>query len=360
MAPSYSPTYSPTSGPTRSPTQDIYDQKFTIDYTIYNASDDTLRSLVYNASILPDIEREVIEWSYFEISKQLADDVDEWLFYPKFQAVITSVEPEGHVPANAKTNVTELNSNCLLVVKLRYHNTTVGVNLKYYSKQKRFQNLAQWQFRKYFGDHGLMLAIGNPHDDEKYPITRELSVGWMATIIVGSVTVTVAILSLIYNNMCKRCTWTDNGNSIAVPLFGLQLVDLFTDVNLCVEIISQFPDSRHHTEREVFLYVAGYGSLLFTVWTFGELQCIIYFLSIIDGALTLSVCPTLSLSQTVDHPVCMQHGAGGQYQEPKGDPEQPVCAELLSNHILVLYRFGGVLWRCLSVTLFRIIPSLCL
>ena len=47
----------------------------------------------------------------------------------------------------------------------------------------------------------------------------------------------------MYNNLIPTA-WTDNANSIAMMLYGLQVVDVFSDVNLAIEMFGEFEGSQ--------------------------------------------------------------------------------------------------------------------
>eukprot|EP01084_Bolivina_argentea_P015436 28896_1 len=275
-APTFTPTNTPTYSPTRHPTGNIYNNVLHIDYNLTNITRNITTQLTTDQSVVNGVTRN-IEASYLLYSRRIIDDKTQWLQYKDFDIIIVDVCIDvnecSQMTASSKSLTTQYsehdqyvvtNYSVLLRAFIYYFNTSVATNIRFISKQNGFQNFTQYRLRKYFNYFSLYLLIGRPsEDDNDGSLIEQINPVFMVTIVIGFICVCLGTVSFIYNNLIPNAK-TDNGNSIAVPLYGLQMVDLFSDVNLCAEMFLQFNGSKYHTQR-MTLYFAAFGSLVFTV-----------------------------------------------------------------------------------------------
>ena len=244
-------------------------------------------NLTRGAQVTLERLQQIIQRSYLNTSKTfIIDEPREWLFYNSclvhiFDTEIPQIENKTSYDRLKPVRTAKLSRYpqsmmmisrddilsfvcwCThlvyrLITHLKYLSQTVGDNLKYFSRRSHFADLTQSYFRSYFNSKELQLTVSEPVDENiDIPVDlSSISVGVWVLIAIGSASVIIGISSFIYNLGGK--TWTDNGNSLAVPLFGLQLVDMFSDINLCVEIFTLFPAGKHDPTKRMILYVAGW------------------------------------------------------------------------------------------------------
>lgn len=252
-APTFSPTISPTHSPTRHPTQWIYDGTIWIDYNITNITANIANTIYSEEKVKEDIEN-LIEFAYLKISHDLnPNDTSQHLHYRQFNVQIEEVIQMSDHHASS------------LQSKIYYANET-GVELRYFSQLAIFKSECERLLRKYFHYNGLNVIVGRTWEesDDRGDGNDEIDHFPIVITCIGIICVIIGCASFMYNNWyCDECAWTDNGNSMALPLYGLQVVDLLSDVNLTIEIFFEF-DNQMWTRDHLLLHISGWGCMIFT------------------------------------------------------------------------------------------------
>eukprot|EP01083_Nonionella_stella_P019234 53445_1 len=274
-APTHYPTLSPTHAPTRHPTQDIYTQTIYIDYIIHNITHN-ISAQLYDPTVQKDLE-ELFENCYLLTSQALIHDQNQTLHYRDFHLLIVDVFTYPYTPSMKEAHLMESiplanHTAALLKANIRYADESVGDTIRFISRRLYFQNLTEVKLQRYFNRDVLQLIVGDPWEEgDGNDIHNAIIIDsfFIFVMSIGFLCMVLGIASFIYNNW-EGTTWTDNGNSMAIPLYGLQMVDIFTDINLCVEMFSHFSENaedRVTAERgsPILLWIAAWGALSFTV-----------------------------------------------------------------------------------------------
>ena len=249
-APSFSPTIAPTQSPTHHQTEWIYEDVILIDYNITNITSNISDSLYSSATVQEDVEK-LIEFVYLFVSRTVnPNDSSQHLHYRDYDLQIENVFTSAD------------HHSATLQSKIYYANDT-GVELRYFSRLTIFRIECKRVLQKYFNYTALDFIVGKDvEEDDNLEELSDFNIFPWAIAVILSICVIVAFASFIYNNCVdENESWTDNGNSIALPLYGLQMVDVLSDINLCLEIFLQFDDQN---SDKTLLYIAGWGSLIFT------------------------------------------------------------------------------------------------
>eukprot|EP01084_Bolivina_argentea_P057456 104976_1 len=281
-APTTSPSRSPTSSPTRHPTTTQYPNIIHIGYNLTNITRN-ISTQLYNQTVIHALERN-IEASYLLYSRKIIDDQNQWLHFRDFHLIISNVitkpdtsgrliltpqdiniEPDVDEPEENQEIEIHTNYSALLLLDIYYLNTSIGTDIRFISKQDGFRNFTQNRLHRFFHYYHIFLLISRPFEDDDNTKKKpdNANTFFIAMIGIGIICVSFGFASFIYNN-CITNSKTDNANSIAPPLYGLQIVDLFSDVNLCGEMMFELNKSGYNPRR-ISLYISITGVFIFTI-----------------------------------------------------------------------------------------------
>ena len=255
------PTYYPTQIPTAPPTY-ILDKFIHIEFNISNITSNI--TLEMNTLSAQSSMETIIRQCYIKESMVLHPNQSSlWLQAKEFAINIISIltDETYHIEQPIEPNTFYTNLSVSLKSMIKYTNASEGDQISVISRKEKFRARCEDNIQNYFNYTSLTLAVGDPW--KKVEIIKQDPTIWWVSIGIGVACNIVAVASFIYNN-CVKSAWTDNGNSIAVPLYGLQMVDVLSDIYLCIEIFSQF-NSNLWDWKKWKLFVAGYGNFSFFV-----------------------------------------------------------------------------------------------
>eukprot|EP01083_Nonionella_stella_P214049 771504_1 len=251
MSPSDSPTRSPSDLPTDSPTRhptadDAFSKELVVTFSILGWAQMQIEDegvfIVSMISIFRD--------AYVIVSGKFADlSIGEQLEYRFFDILI---EKE------------QLNlENLTIPMSAKYQEDNVGDAIRFISRQNAFREEVEDQFTDTFKDEeGLpfnlsfnLLSVSVPETPDSVEVF-DYVFPLLATFMTTSLL--IALGAFVFN---KKDTKIDDAAWTSLVMFGLQVFDLGSDVNLCVEIILQFESVFELS----LLYISGYGSLLFVI-----------------------------------------------------------------------------------------------
>eukprot|EP01083_Nonionella_stella_P300650 1027591_1 len=259
LAPSYSPSRSPSSAPTYSPTRyptkfDAYSKELIVTFSIYssNASAVNMSRMASSEGIKRMII--ILENAYVNVSgKFSALSIGEQLEYRAFEVLIDSEQI--HIVTGTR--------NLTIAMSVQYAEETIGDSIRFISRQDMFRKEVSRGLMAAFSENSdsaftfnvMGVSLVQPEESlEAFDYVFPLLASIMA------ISVLLAFGALAFNKYSAKiddAVWT------ALVMFGLQVFDLGSDVNLCVEILLQF-DSVFEASRSL-LYISGYGSLFFII-----------------------------------------------------------------------------------------------
>eukprot|EP01083_Nonionella_stella_P084472 233850_1 len=257
LAPSYSPSRSPSSAPTYSPTRyptkfDAYSKELIVTFSIYSSNAVNMSRMASSEGIKRMII--ILENAYVNVSgKFSALSIGEQLEYRAFEVLIDSEQI--HIVTGTR--------NLTIAMSVQYAEETIGDSIRFISRQDMFRKEVSRGLMAAFSENSdsaftfnvMGVSLVQPEESlEAFDYVFPLLASIMA------ISVLLAFGALAFNKYSAKiddAVWT------ALVMFGLQVFDLGSDVNLCVEILLQF-DSVFEASRSL-LYISGYGSLFFII-----------------------------------------------------------------------------------------------
>eukprot|EP01083_Nonionella_stella_P070144 187521_1 len=256
-APSFSPTNvpsnAPSSAPTRIPTaKDAYSRSEEMIFMIRNLSDSNKLFLdnegeeKYIAEITS-----IIEESYVFGAKEYVEKQQE-LQYKDFEIMVN----ENRIRYNRYRNDYALQ----LISSIHYAEDYVQEAILFVSDKPSFLEEMKQRLMDYFGATNEFLAFSAVEMPDE--IAKE-AIDWVmyGLLVFMVVMVFGSLAALVFN---KKETKVDNAQWRVFMIFGLQIVDLVSDLNLNIEILSEM-GNPNKIGNEIYLYIAGIGGLLFMI-----------------------------------------------------------------------------------------------
>ena len=243
-APSLAPSLSPTESPTRAPiTASDFDNEFEMIYRIYNLTQDGSLKIYLEDGMVESIMG-IIKDSYVGIASRLPDkdfDLQPRQFHISNKAISRD---ENRIVMN--TNV-------------RYSNASIQTLIYFLSDRDDYIEMAQTQLRN-------NEAFGNPNILFEIEIVRipppisTFDYVFPGLLIMMALISLVAFAGFLYNK--HKRSKTDNANWTAVIIYGLQIFDFISDINLALEMVIAF-DGRFFDTDRMLLFISGWGSIMF-------------------------------------------------------------------------------------------------
>ena len=296
-SPSLAPTYSPTEAPTRSPhsSHGSYNAHTLVVYRFINMTYDDL-NWVYNwtSNGVIDKIQVILEEMYFDA---------QYLPYEWYRVVIELINRMDYKDKNQwnlnrlyeqinpHTNLIEMHVRCS-IDHIELYQSEIGAT----SADPAFWNRSTQAFRTYFDNEYLNFTTANGTFLEQYldPVEESDDIAFWALNGVLGLCVLIGVAARFHNKRGEdaSCKPVDNANWIAIMLYGLQIYDVVSDINLTTEIFTAIiwkegnPDDefqywandgnepgddpkKFDTLKEYALLAAGIMSLTFLVVPYG-------------------------------------------------------------------------------------------
>eukprot|EP01084_Bolivina_argentea_P299795 516812_1 len=251
-SPSAAPTQLPSNAPTNYPTiTNPYTKTQKMNYIIRElteANKDTIQDQqmdVYSQII------KMIETAYVNVAINYEEDNGDneaELQYRYFQIIINS----------NKLHKDFTNSYSLTIRStIHYNDEAIKRLILFVSYKRGFIQSVQSNLINHFGDNNAELTFEAKSIDDSE--TTSFDYVFYSLLTFMAIMTCISFIALMFNK--KTDSKIDNANWAVLIIFGLQVFDLVSDINLSVEILLKF----NNIFELSLLYIAGYGSVIFIV-----------------------------------------------------------------------------------------------
>eukprot|EP01084_Bolivina_argentea_P219476 372232_1 len=240
IAPTIVPSVAPSTAPTRYPTDtNAYSKTLEAIYKINHITKENIKNITANNIIA------ILETSYVNV----APVYQTHLHYKDFMLVMDDayIYSEGTLTLQSYIN---------------YEYDTVARTILFLSDKYEFMSQNKIAFRKHFKNKNITfslfyidsLNISSPKTSFNYVLYSLLSF----IFIMGLISLT----ALMFNK--KQNSKIDNADWLIAILFGLQVFDFFSDINLSIEMISKWSGSELESTNAL-LYISSIGCITFII-----------------------------------------------------------------------------------------------
>eukprot|EP01084_Bolivina_argentea_P295519 508800_1 len=275
IAPTFSPTAAPTIDPTQAPTRNPtgskynFDSKIVITYILTLLNNDNI-DFILNNTLTDAIENieSIIESHYFDIKY-----LNQYEFFQIQIKKINEISYKNEQEFIRKMNVIydELKESMQLNAEIEFDYKD-GIHLLSTSKDKVFYRSTTHSLREYFNNSVMNFTVYDPKQLEIIQDESSSSFGVTFWTLNGILFVCamLALAAMIQNKYSMR---VDSANWIAIILYGVQIYDVVSDLNLTTEIFFAINNEAAHergkdregitdTPKEWILLLSGWGSLI--------------------------------------------------------------------------------------------------
>eukprot|EP01084_Bolivina_argentea_P299446 516168_1 len=147
----------------------------------------------------------------------------------------------------------------VISTNLHYRETSKSTLINLVTRTVKFQNYTQFKFQRHYNNSNLLFSAIVINDTNIISTSFNYVLAMLITII--TLSVIISIIGYIFNKMGN--TKVDNGNVMSLIMYAFQVCDFISDLNLSIEIFTQFSNNSTTFKNAYGLYIAGYGSILF-------------------------------------------------------------------------------------------------
>eukprot|EP01084_Bolivina_argentea_P204582 349404_1 len=273
ITPTFAPTISPTISPSHSPSQ------IPTSNPISSIDFDSYVSITYALNMLTDKNKHIISYNplsetqYIESVIKYEYRIDLIIPYPKYMVSILQIQATDIGAIDTNSEIEWININQLtLNAKIECNADDEGINycqaiIQESHEENDFADNVQMKMRKHYENEKLLFNVLKP--DELFikckscpSQARSINYSLYFMCVITGILFFVSLLAFLFNkNYLAKFPGSysvDNAKWTALILLALYCWDVYSDINLCAEIVTR--DDLFHNS---LIFISGFGSVCF-------------------------------------------------------------------------------------------------